>query len=44
MMFHGYYDFLLNDIKLKPKHTTLHQKNLSYLRKQEGEYLLFKST
>ena len=26
MMFHGYYDFLLNDIKLKPNPTVLHQK------------------
>lgn len=25
-MFHGYYDFLLNDIKIKPKPTVLHQK------------------
>ena len=25
-MFHGYYDFLLNDIKVKSKPTTLHHK------------------
>lgn len=25
-MFRGYYDFLMNDIKLKPKPTVLHQK------------------
>ena len=25
-MLHGYYDFLLNDIKIKPMPTVLHQK------------------
>lgn len=25
-MFSGYYNFLLNDIKIKPKSTVLHQK------------------
>ena len=25
-MFHGYYDFLLNDIKIKKRPTTLHHK------------------
>ena len=25
-MFHGYYDFLMNDVKVKPKPTTLHRK------------------
>lgn len=25
-MLHGYYDFLLNDIKVKPKPTVLHHK------------------
>lgn len=47
-LFNGYYDFLLKDLKVKPKPTTLHQKTCTicdskrvnvYYSNQLGKYI-----